>query len=61
MFKLFIQKDKEKKQGIGYLDDGTMVVVEDSIDKIGLKVKAKVVKVIQSNAGKMFFCSLVDS
>jgi len=54
-----IQKGKEKKQGIGYLEDGTMVVVEDCIDKVGTKVKATVVKVIQSKAGKMFFCSLV--
>lgn len=54
-----VQKGKEKKQGIGYLEDGTMVVVEDSIDMVGKKVKAKVDKVIQSKAGKMFFCNLL--
>jgi rRNA-processing protein FCF1 len=54
-----LQKGKEKKQGIGYLEDGTLVVVEDAIDKVGTKVKATVVKVIQSKAGKMFFCTPV--
>lgn len=53
-----LQKGKEKKQGIGYLPDGTMVVVEDCIDKVGTEVTAKVSKVIQSKAGKMFFCTL---
>ena len=52
-----IQKGKEKKQGIGYLEDGTMVVVEDCLDKVGTKVTAKVLKIIQSKAGKMFFCT----
>lgn len=55
-----VQKGKEKKQGIGYLDDGTMVVVEDCIDKVGNTIKAQVSKVIQSKAGKMFFCTLVS-
>ena len=55
-----IQIGKEKKQGIGYLEDGTMVVIEDCIDKVGQQVNAKVVKVIQSKAGKMFFCTLVE-
>lgn len=54
-----LQKGKEKKQGIGYLEDGTMVVIEDAIDMVGQKVKAVVSKVIQSKSGKMFFCRLV--
>lgn len=53
-----LQKGKEKKQGIGYLPDGTMVVVEDCVDKVGTEVTAKVSKIIQSKAGKMFFCTL---
>jgi len=42
-----VQEGKEKKQGIGYLNDGTMVIVEDGIDKVGLDVEAIVIKVIQ--------------
>ena len=56
-----LQKGKEKKQGIGYLEDGTMVVVEDCVDKVGTNVTAQVSKIIQSKAGKMFFCTLIPS
>jgi len=53
-----LQQGKEKKQGIGYLSDGTMVVVEDGIDKVGQDVSAKVLKVIQSSAGKIVFSEI---
>jgi uncharacterized protein YacL len=54
-----IQKGKEKGQGVGYMSDGTMIVVSESDDKVGQKVRANVQKVIQSAAGKMVFCDLV--
>jgi len=50
-----LQQGKEKKQGIGYLGDGTMVIVEDGIDKVGQDVSIVVIKVIQSSAGKIVF------
>ena len=50
-----VQEGKEKKQGIGYLNDGTMVIVEDGIEKVGQEVEAVVIKVIQSSAGKIVF------
>jgi len=50
-----VQEGKEKKQGIGYLNDGTMVIVEDGIDKVGQDIEAVVIKVIQSSAGKIVF------
>jgi uncharacterized protein YacL len=53
-----IQEGKEKDQGVGYLSDGTMIVVTGANDKIGKKVDAVVKKVIQSAAGKMIFCDL---
>jgi len=46
---------KERKQGVGYLSDGTMVVVEDTQDRIGQEVSAVVVKVHQTPAGQLFF------
>lgn len=55
-----VQPGKEKLQGLGYLLDGTMIVVENAKDLVGKKVKARVVKVIQSVAGKMVFCDLID-
>lgn len=50
-----VQEGKEKKQGIGYLNDGTMVIVEDGIEKVGQDVDVVVIKVIQSSAGKIVF------
>lgn len=51
-----IQPGKEKQQGIAYLEDGTMLIVENAKDKIGQELNVKVMKVIQSPAGKIIFC-----
>ena len=53
-----IQEGKEKNQGIGYLADGTMIVVEKAEELVGKEVDVKVKKVIQSPAGKIIFCVL---
>lgn len=52
---VIIEKGKEKNQGVGYLADGTMVVVENGADLVGNKEIVSVRKVIQTNAGKMIF------
>lgn len=54
-----IDQGKEKEQGIGYTQDGTMIVVEGAKNMVGQDVKAKVAKLIQTSAGKMIFCNLV--
>lgn len=50
-----IQEGKELGQGVGYLDDGTMVVVEEGRRYIGQIVEAIVTKVLQTSAGRMIF------
>ena len=50
-----IQAGKEMDQGVGYLDDGTMVVVEDGRAYIGQTVDVTVSKVLQTAAGRMIF------
>jgi len=51
-----IQKaGKEPGQGVGYLEDGTMVVVERAADAKGEWVEAVVTQVIQTQLGKMVF------
>ena len=55
------QAGKEKKQGIGYLNDGTMVVIENGIEKVGEEVEAVVIKVIQSSAGKIIFSEVAKN
>ena len=46
---------KEKDQGVGYLADGTMVVVEDAAKLKGKTVDVEVLRVLQTAAGKMIF------
>ena len=48
-------KGKEKDQGIGYLSDGTMVVVEGGADLVGKTAEVLVHRVLQTEAGKMIF------
>jgi uncharacterized protein YacL len=55
---LVVKKGKEKDQGIGYLDDGTMVVVEGGKDMEGQRVEVIVSSVLQTSAGKMIFSRL---
>jgi uncharacterized protein YacL len=50
-----IQEGKEVGQGVGYLDDGTMVVVEDGRDNIDHTIPVLVTKVLQTAAGRMIF------
>ncbi len=50
-----IRVGKENHQGIGYLDDGTMLVVEDGYKHIGERVKVIVTSMLQTSAGRMVF------
>ncbi len=50
-----IQEGKEIGQGVGYLDDGTMIVVEDGRRYIGNTIHVTVTKVLQTAAGRMIF------
>jgi uncharacterized protein YacL len=50
-----IQEGKEHGQGVGYLDDGTMVVVEDGKDYLNREIPVTVTKVLQTAAGRMIF------
>ena len=50
-----IKAGEEPGQGVGYLDDGTMVVVEQGRDRIGKEVTITVTSVLQTSAGRMVF------
>jgi uncharacterized protein YacL len=52
-----IQEGKEVGQGIGYLDDGTMVVIENGKRHIDSEIDVTVTKVLQTSAGKMIFAT----
>ncbi len=54
--KVFILKEgKERDQGVAYLDDGTMVVVDNARKMIGKTIEITVTSVLQTTAGKMIF------
>ncbi|MHC4424036.1 MAG: TRAM domain-containing protein [Planctomycetota bacterium] len=50
-----IKPGEEAEQGIGYLPDGTMIVVEDARSKIGQEIVMSVTSSLQTSAGKMIF------
>ena len=50
-----LREGREQDQGVGYLDDGTMIVVEAGRSLVGSRVKAEVTSVLQSPSGKMIF------
>jgi len=56
-----VQKGKEVGQGVGYLEDGTMVVVEEGEGRVGQAVEVEVSRVLQTEAGKMVFSKLQAS
>ena len=56
-----IQEGRETGQGVAYLDDGTMVVVEDGRDRINTQATVTVTKILQTAAGRMIFARLEDN
>lgn len=50
-----LQEGKEYNQGVGYLDDGTMVVIENGQRYIDKKIDVTVTKILQTSAGRMIF------
>jgi len=53
-----VKDGREHGQGVGYLDDGTMVVVEDAAALIGGQVEVQVRNVLQTTTGRMIFANL---
>ncbi len=56
-----IKPGEEPSQGVGFLDDGTMVVVEQGRSQIGNEVELTVTNVLQTSTGRMVFGRLGDS
>lgn len=56
-----IREGKEEEQGVAYLEDGTMVVVEGGGSRVGDEVDAEVTSILQNPSGKMVFARMVPS
>lgn len=54
-----VREGKEPQQGVGYLDDGTMIVVDGGKDHVGKTVTATVTSVLQTSNGRMIFTKLL--
>jgi uncharacterized protein YacL len=62
LMRVFILKEgKESNQGVAYLDDGTMVVVDNARKMIGKTIDVAVTSVLQTTAGKMIFGRFLDA
>ncbi|NEX49736.1 PIN/TRAM domain-containing protein [Lactococcus lactis] len=56
-----IRAGSERQQGVAYLPDGTMIVIEDTAKLIDKTVTVEVAKVLQTSAGRMIFADLVKN
>jgi len=62
LMRVFILKEgKEYNQGVAYLDDGTMVVVDNARRMISKNIDIVVTSVLQTTAGKMIFGRFIES
>ncbi|HEX3033645.1 MAG TPA: PIN domain-containing protein [Thermodesulfobacteriota bacterium] len=55
-----VKEGKEENQGIGYLEDGTMVVVDDAKRHLGREIEVSVTSVLQTPTGRMIFSRVRD-
>ncbi len=56
-----VTKGQDSHQGVGYLDDGTMVVVENASKHVGGTIEVEFIRVLQTDAGKMMFARVASS
>ena len=61
IFASFFKQGKESEQGVGYLEDGTMVVVEEGSNYVGEELEVVVTSALQTSAGRMIFAKLAHS
>ena len=55
-----VREGKDKGQGVGYLNDGTMVVINNAQSLIGQQVTVKVISLLQTGAGVIIFADLIS-
>ncbi len=58
---VYIRKEgKERNQGVAFMDDGTMIVVDNARKVIGRSVNVAITSVLQTSAGRMIFAELIE-
>jgi uncharacterized protein YacL len=56
-----LQAGSNRDQGVGYLDDGTMIVIDNAFHDIGKRIKVEITRTHQTIAGKMLFANKVEN
>ena len=56
-----VRSGRDDHQAVGYLPDGTMIVVNHAVDKIGSTQDIVVISMLQTSAGQMVFAELLDN
>ena len=56
-----VREGKESGQGVAYLDDGTMIIVDNAQKMVNMNVKVVVTSVLQTTAGRMIFTELKEA
>lgn len=57
---LVLKEGKEHNQGVGYLEDGTMVVIDNARDHLGKMIDVSITSVLQTTGGRMIFSKVRD-
>ncbi|MDD3088343.1 MAG: hypothetical protein PHT95_00150 [Candidatus Omnitrophica bacterium] len=58
---IYVRKEgKEKNQGVAFLDDGTMIVIDNARKMIGKSVNISITSVLQTSSGRMIFAELIE-
>ncbi|MGE9269758.1 MAG: hypothetical protein ACQKBU_03060, partial [Verrucomicrobiales bacterium] len=55
-----VRPGKDEHQAVGYLSDGTMIVANHAVDRIGTTCTVRVISTLQTSAGVMVFSELED-
>ena len=58
---LLVKEGKDPHQAVGYLPDGTMIVVNQAFDKMGTNVEVVVAGTLQTSAGRLIFAELKEN
>ena len=56
-----LHEGKDVSQGVGYLDDGTMIIVDAAQKLVNMNVEVVVTSVLQTTAGRMIFSELKET
>jgi len=55
-----IKKGRKPNQALGYLEDGSLIIVNNGASFIGYRIRVKIKKILQTNTGRIFFADFIN-